>query len=514
MGIISILALVIFFICYFTNKDKNANNDGLKEEKSSNKILLNIGVTFILFSSIIFATTSWDVASGGLKVIILALETLLFFGLGLLLKYILKVNKTGDSLIFTACFMLFAVMLSIGYFDILGKSFSLNGSNKFLFLACSCFLESGILYLRKLFKKDATIVFPILFLFVGIMFVFKMFTDDIAIYLGISLLLLVINIFKNKMFKNTLVFNIINYIFIGILSIVFMYLCVESLVYGNNDLIDKVPLLLMFVSLTSNLFLTNKKDNALDILYIIYEMFFVSWFAIFSGSVLNAMLLYLISGIVLYALYYVNENSKCLKITSNIISNLQFIIAIILFMFNQKYIMFLPFFIIMILILNVLSLLKNDEVKIFNYVMQPIYIILFIISILIQPALREMINFETGVLVVNAVLLVSLLFNKILKTKLTNVYLIISIIFNFLSVFMLGDYGLIYNIILFVINAIIIAICIVLKNKVAKGFSIASIILLILGQVLPYLEFIPWWAYLLVIGIVLVIIAAVKESKK
>lgn len=514
MGIISILALIIFFICYFTNKDKNANDDGLKEEKSSSKVLLNIGVTFILLSSIIFATTSWDVASGGLKVIILALETLLFFGLGLLLKYILKVNKSGNALIFTACFMLFAVMLSIGYFNILGKSFSLNGPNKFLFLACSCFLESGILYLRKLFKKDATIVFPILFLFVGIMFVFKMFTDDIAIYLGISLLLLVINIFKNKIFKNQLAFNIINYIFIGILSIVFMYLCVESLVYGNNDLIDKVPLLLMFVSLTSNLFLTNKKDNALDILYIIYEMFFVSWFAIFSGSMLNAMLTYMLSGISLYAIYYIKQDSNYLKVTSNIISNLQFVISIILFLYIEKYIMFLPFFIIMILILNILALLKNDQVKIFNYVMQPIYIILFILSILIQPALREMINFETGVLVVNVVLLVSLLFNKILKTKLTNVYLIISIVFNFLSVFMLGEYGLIYNAILFVINALIITLCIVLKNKVAKGFSIASIILLILGQVLPYLEFIPWWAYLLVIGIILVIIAAVKESKK
>ena len=97
-SMIALCFLCLFFVFYFTSKGnekrrvetKNtnvynqlgSNNSPQKQstdQKNSFIIILNIGVILIILSSIIFATSTWNIYNNYAKVIILGSETLLFF---------------------------------------------------------------------------------------------------------------------------------------------------------------------------------------------------------------------------------------------------------------------------------------------------------------------------------------------------------------------------------------------------------------------------------------------------
>ena len=71
MMFISVIALALFLVFYLTGKDNNQNvninregnviNNSQTKKKSNFTTILNIGVFLIILSSIIFATSTWNV---------------------------------------------------------------------------------------------------------------------------------------------------------------------------------------------------------------------------------------------------------------------------------------------------------------------------------------------------------------------------------------------------------------------------------------------------------------------
>ena len=96
---------------YYQNINKQPNKSSI----DGFKVALIIGVFLIILSSIIFATSTWQIYTPIVKVLILFLESMLFLILGLVLKKKFKVISTGDSLTFISMIIIFATILSAGY---------------------------------------------------------------------------------------------------------------------------------------------------------------------------------------------------------------------------------------------------------------------------------------------------------------------------------------------------------------------------------------------------------------
>lgn len=133
-GLIGILSLGLFLVFYFTNKNNDTTNNSninfynqngsIKKEKEKTcgfQLMLSIGVFLIILASIIFATSTWKLYSNFIKVLILGGETLLFFVLGILLKYVFKVKKTGNALTLISTILLPTTFLCAGYFNLFGN---------------------------------------------------------------------------------------------------------------------------------------------------------------------------------------------------------------------------------------------------------------------------------------------------------------------------------------------------------------------------------------------------------
>ena len=172
-GLIGILSLGLFLVFYFTNKNNDTTNNSninfynqngsIKKEKTCGfQLMLSIGVFLIILSSIIFATSTWKLYSNFIKVLILGGETLLFFVLGILLKYVFKVKKTGNALTLISTILLPTTFLCAGYFNLFGNLFSLTGKYSTLFLSVTFFMEALVTLIRKNIIKSNKYLFSLI----------------------------------------------------------------------------------------------------------------------------------------------------------------------------------------------------------------------------------------------------------------------------------------------------------------------------------------------------------------
>ena len=104
-----------------------------EKEKRRLKNLTALGCGLVILSGIIFAMTTWETLSGIGKTVALMIGAIIFFGLSYLTenKFKLK-NSSITYYILANAFTLFA-FVAVGYFDIFGTWFSLNGDGASLY---------------------------------------------------------------------------------------------------------------------------------------------------------------------------------------------------------------------------------------------------------------------------------------------------------------------------------------------------------------------------------------------
>lgn len=489
-GLIGILSLGLFLVFYFTNKNNDTTNNNninfynqngsIKKEKEKTcgfQLMLSIGVFLIILASIIFATSTWKLYSNFIKVLILGGETLLFFVLGILLKYVFKVKKTGNALTLISTILLPTTFLCAGYFNLFGNLFSLTGKYSTLFLSVTFLMEALVTLIRKNIIKSNKYLFSLICFFAGIfLLIYGIIKNVCLTFVITSFILMLINIFKNKIFNNLKEFNIFNILVSIIFTFAYFYFSFNQL-FSNNLLLEKLYLVFFIISLSLNFIISRPKDNeVLNIFSVLYETMLVIWFVMFSKNLLTASFAFVISGLISYIVYYISNNNY-VKTTSVIVSYIQGFLGIFIICFVKECVIMAPIISFIYIVLTFIGSLNKDKLKIINIIFEPIYLIMLAIGILIQPFIIKNIKAIDVIMVINACLIIATIVSTIRKNKVKNCYLIILIIGLFIQSLCSYFSSVMYFVTAFIIYLLLIIYSLMSKDEFSKNLLDALCIL-------------------------------------
>ena len=490
-GLIGILSLGLFLVFYFTNKNNDTTNNNsninfynqngsIKKEKEKTcgfQLMLSIGVFLIILASIIFATSTWKLYSNFIKVLILGGETLLFFALGILLKYVFKVKKTGNALTLISTILLPTTFLCAGYFNLFGNLFSLTGKYSTLFLSVTFLMEALVTLIRKNIIKSNKYLFSLICFFAGIfLLIYGIIKNVCLTFVITSFILMLINIFKNKIFNNLKEFNIFNILVSIIFTFAYFYFSFNQL-FSNDLLLEKLYLVFFIISLSLNFIISRTKDNeVLNIFSVLYETMLVIWFVMFSKNFLTSSFAFVISGLISYIVYYISNNNY-VKTTSVIVSYIQGFLGIFIICFVKECVIMAPIISFIYIVLTFIGSLNKDKLKIINIIFEPIYLIMFAIGILIQPFIIKNIKAIDVIMVINACLIIATIVSTIRKNKVKNCYLIILIIGLFIQSLCSYFSNVMYFVTAFIIYLLLIIYSLMSKDEFSKNLLDALCIL-------------------------------------
>ena len=489
-GLIGILSLGLFLVFYFTNKNNDTTNNSninfynqngsIKKEKEKTcgfQLMLSIGVFLIILASIIFATSTWKLYSNFIKVLILGGETLLFFVLGILLKYVFKVKKTGNALTLISTILLPTTFLCAGYFNLFGNLFSLTGKYSTLFLSVTFLMEALVTLIRKNIIKSNKYLFSLICFFAGIfLLIYGIIKNVCLTFVITSFILMLINIFKNKIFNNLKEFNIFNILVSIIFTFAYFYFSFYQL-FSNNLLLEKLYLVFFIISLSLNFIISRPKDNeVLNIFSVLYETMLVIWFVMFSKNLLTSSFAFVISGLISYIVYYISNNNY-VKTTSVIVSYIQGFLGIFIICFVKECVIMAPIISFIYIVLTFIGSLNKDKLKIINIIFEPIYLIMLAIGILIQPFIIKNIKAIDVIMVINACLIIATIVSTIRKNKVKNCYLIILIIGLFIQSLCSYFSNVMYFVTAFIIYLLLIIYSLMSKDEFSKNLLDALCIL-------------------------------------
>lgn len=489
-GLIGILSLGLFLVFYFTNKNNDTTNNNninfynqngsIKKEKEKTcgfQLMLSIGVFLIILASIIFATSTWKLYSNFIKVLILGGETLLFFVLGILLKYVFKVKKTGNALTLISTILLPTTFLCAGYFNLFGNLFSLTGKYSTLFLSVTFLMEALVTLIRKNIIKSNKYLFSLICFFAGIfLLIYGIIKNVCLTFVITSFILMLINIFKNKIFNNLKEFNIFNILVSIIFTFAYFYFSFDQL-FSNNLLLEKLYLVFFIISLSLNFIIIRPKDNeVLNIFSVLYETMLVIWFVMFSKNLLTSSFAFVISGLISYIVYYISNNNY-VKTTSVIVSYIQGFLGIFIICFVKECVIMAPIISFIYIVLTFIGSLNKDKLKIINIIFEPIYLIMLAIGILIQPFIIKNIKAIDVIMVINACLIIATIVSTIRKNKVKNCYLIILIIGLFIQSLCSYFSSVMYFVTAFIIYLLLIIYSLMSKDEFSKNLLDALCIL-------------------------------------
>lgn len=489
-GLIGILSLGLFLVFYFTNKNNDTTNNNninfynqngsIKKEKEKTcgfQLMLSIGVFLIISASIIFATSTWKLYSNFIKVLILGGETLLFFVLGILLKYVFKVKKTGNALTLISTILLPTTFLCAGYFNLFGNLFSLTGKYSTLFLSVTFLMEALVTFIRKNIIKSNKYLFSLICFFAGIfLLIYGIIKNACLTFVITSFILMLINIFKNKIFNNLKEFNIFNILVSIIFTFAYFYFSFDQL-FSNDLLLEKLYLVFFIISLSLNFIISRPKDNeVLNIFSVLYETMLVIWFVMFSKNLLTSSFAFVISGLISYIVYYISNNNY-VKTTSVIVSYIQGFLGIFIICFVKECVIMAPIISFIYIVLTFIGSLNKDKLKIINIIFEPIYLIMLAIGILIQPFIIKNIKAIDVIMVINACLIIATIVSTIRKNKVKNCYLIILIIGLFIQSLCSYFSSVMYFVTAFIIYLLLIIYSLMSKDEFSKNLLDALCIL-------------------------------------
>ncbi|PTM58442.1 hypothetical protein [Desmospora activa] len=95
-------------------------------------ITLILGVMLLLTSGLIVGTSTWDVLTAPMKVLSIALVSVLFYSISYLSGTWLKIRKTSFAFLTMAHLFIPIILISAGFFQLFGTWLSLTGEGKYL----------------------------------------------------------------------------------------------------------------------------------------------------------------------------------------------------------------------------------------------------------------------------------------------------------------------------------------------------------------------------------------------
>ncbi|ASN06042.1 hypothetical protein [Virgibacillus necropolis] len=289
---------------------------------------LNLGVIFLLIGGLVLATSTWDTLVNWMKTGLIAIVSLLFFALAIFTKRILKIKKTAFAFYVLGSLFLPIVILSVGYFGLLGTYFSFTGEGRYLFVSAGClavlpvYLFLSVKLASRLFVWFSFITFSV---FAG--FIIGSFYLPIdGFYLGIMVfnaaLIIAYHYLKKqerfRLFTSEFVLYIQGNLILSTLLTLTVY---------NNELIYSFNLILTAILYFAMIFVTNHKEyHFVFSAMLVYGAYQLIEFTFINeiGAIAYALIGFLFLGLT----KLVKDQSglhKAFRYTSAVVSSLAFI---------------------------------------------------------------------------------------------------------------------------------------------------------------------------------------------
>lgn len=151
-----------------------------REKLSASAIMLLIGTAFIVLSAITFVVANWIDMSPVGRVFALLAEACLAFGISVLLKKVIKLNRTSMSFYMIGAIIAVVSLITAGYYNLLGEWFAVNGDGAPLLYGASAIVVASASFLaRAIYKNKSFNYIGTSFVSLAIVFFCIQPTDDI-----------------------------------------------------------------------------------------------------------------------------------------------------------------------------------------------------------------------------------------------------------------------------------------------------------------------------------------------
>lgn len=410
-------------------KQINNNSPPIIEATSENKridLLLKLGLSMILISGVLFATTSWEIISNFIKVVALVLMGLIFLGLSSFSEKKLKISSTTKAYFILGLAFFLLTWIGIGYFGTFSQWFSFSGAGKNLVYFITFILLSLMLYIiaNKFQEKEyAYIGHSTLYIALYHLLTYANL-DLLTTTLVLTTLSLVINLLPNteKLTKIKEVNSTISYLY---------WPLILTQCFNTSEIL---VLIVSLINICNMLLLLVKNKNTSENIFGLIISYLLILISVLKLSLPIDKVFVLFAVISLFSLlikYQKLNQNKPLIITNQILFNVfATIIIIVLATYTPLYLLIASLIYIIINIINSL----NTEINEIDFRYQPIVIFIAYMSII------HFININVyyiGELLAFALTALSYAiikhFSKTEKiTKYYNVFLIIAMIFTYL----------------------------------------------------------------------------------
>lgn len=136
---------------------------------------LILGVILLFIGGLVFGTSNWNSMNSLFKVLLVLLVSVVFFGSSFIAEKYLKIEKTAFAFMTLGSLFLPISIISIGYFELLGRWFSFNGEGKYLFGLIGCFICFPLYtYIASKYKHRLFVWFSFLTATIGVSFLLAM----------------------------------------------------------------------------------------------------------------------------------------------------------------------------------------------------------------------------------------------------------------------------------------------------------------------------------------------------
>ncbi|WP_339282859.1 hypothetical protein [Oceanobacillus sp. FSL K6-3682] len=172
-------------------KEKPARKPKTAEQIRERNItwLLILGVSFLLISGLVVATSTWDQMGALLKVITLLGVSVFFLALSGLSSRFLKIEKTAFAFLTLGSLLLPIAIIGIGYFGLFGDYLTLTGEGRY-WLGILCTLVPLPLYIWNAYKTEAKLFVWISYLFLSFFIGFLLAAIQIPVDMFFFLMML------------------------------------------------------------------------------------------------------------------------------------------------------------------------------------------------------------------------------------------------------------------------------------------------------------------------------------
>jgi len=299
------------------------------DKEIKNSSILIVGSLLVVFASIIFLTSTWNITHNIVKTGVLIFMLVMFLAMSYISDKKFNLKLISKTFYYIALAYIPIVLFSICLFSLFGNYLSLYGEGKYIYLTISNILVSVIYYLNaKKINSRLIFVFSFLFQILSVIFLVLIFNNSFYIVLfGLllySILLIILNLLNINLFTGNM-----HKILSLIISISISYLIINCnlfrCLFNKVTLVDVFAMISVLINIYLLLIKVFNKNNIYKFLYpILIILIFNSFRYMFDNYMFGQSLIF--SSFSIICMYNVFRENKI-----NIITYVEILISFSIF---------------------------------------------------------------------------------------------------------------------------------------------------------------------------------------